>query len=245
MTSSTETQDIYINAPTATFEGTTAEQAFGAIEHARNQFETHIVNLQQNANLYTSDGYNEQVARFKDTPAAKAIDKAEADVQQRLAAAEAKVAKTYKDLSPNGDAAAESRAARYWHRNERLLDSKDDKLHTARQLVENASRDEIGVLLQELPAYLQSFGLSTEWIDEHVARVVPEYGAAKDELKKANAATQLVTNAARMVRQGFDSGRPPGAANLALLNPSTAGKRYAAENSRTVQWTSGKYDPDR
>ncbi len=233
-----------VTARAATIRGTVTEQAFGAIEHARNEFEKHMADLQQNRNLYTSEGYADQVSRFANTDAAKAIDTAQANVEARVTQAEAKVEKVRAALSPNGDAAAESRAARFWHRNERLLDAKQDKFTAAQDLVKSASREELGTLLQELPAYLQANGLETGWLDIYVASIVPEYGAAKTELQKATAANQLITAAANTLRSGLKNGKAPAADHLARLNPATAGQKTTYRDSKEVTYGT-HYDPDK
>ncbi|GAT04467.1 hypothetical protein [Mycolicibacterium fortuitum] len=204
-------------------EGTVLEQAHAAIVHAYNEFGKHLKAVDANKHRYSADGYREQVDAFNNTDAVKAIDQHVDRVRARRDEAQKEVNDAFRALSPNGDAAAESRATRYWNRAERLLDStKGDKLGVARELVAKASREELGTLLQELPTYLQSVGSPSSWIDADVATTVPEYSAAKAKLQRAEQSLQLITADANRIKQGFVARRmgvPP-------TNPS-------------------KYDPDR
>lgn len=185
-------------------EGTVVEQAHAAIVHAYNQFGKHLKAVDAHKDRYTPDGYREQVDAFNNTDAVKAIDQHVDRVRARRDEAQKEVNDAFRALSPNGDAAAESRATRYWNRCQRLLDSsKDNQGGIARELVANASREELGTLLQELPAYLRSVGAPSSWIDTDVATVVPEYSAAKAKLIRAEQSLQLISADASRIKQGF------------------------------------------
>lgn len=185
-------------------EGTVVEQAHAAITHAYNEFGKHLKSVESNKHRYSTDGYREQIDAFNNTDAVKAIDDHVDRVRTRRDEAQKEADAAFRNLSTNGDAAAESRATRYWNRSQRLLDStKGDKLGVARDLVAKASREELGTLLQELPAYLQSVGSPSSWIDSEVATVVPEYSAAKAKLSRAEQSLQLITADASRIKQGF------------------------------------------
>jgi len=115
-----------------------------------------------------------------------------------------------RDLSPNGDTAAELRANRYRDRVIRRLDVKDpgQLFNAANEELAGATREGLGTLLQELPSYLQSRGVTTDWIDAAVAQVVPEFAAARAELKKAESAFQITRQNVGFLKQGFANGRP-------------------------------------
>src|SRR5262245_42540502 len=182
-----------VNAGALKVEGTTLEQSHASMLHAQSEFKKHVDATNELRSHFTDEGFAHQVAAFQTTEAAKAVDKAEQAVQARRDQAQAQMDKVYRDLSPNGDAAAESRATRYWNRTERLLDAVDSgqKFSTAQELIKQASREELGTLLQELPAYLKSCGSPTDWIDTVVGQAVPEYADAKNQLRKAEAAMQI------------------------------------------------------
>jgi hypothetical protein len=219
-------------AAAPTVNGTPLEEAHNSLLHAKSEFEKHIAATLENAKHYTPEGLKHQLDAFQNTAAAKGVDAAEQQIAARRDQAQAEMDKVYRDLSPNGDAAAESRATRFWNRTERLLDSVEsgERFGVAQELVKSASREELGTLLQELPAYLKSCGVTTDWIDTVVGQAVPEYASAKAQLKKADAAVQIVRQNANSIRRAFADGRANG---VVIADPFTADKynRY-------------RYDPD-
>ena len=66
----------------------------------------------ENKHLYSGEGYRDQIAKFADTAAARAVDQAVEQVRQRADKASAQVDKIRRQLSPNGDTAAELRAGK-------------------------------------------------------------------------------------------------------------------------------------
>jgi hypothetical protein len=234
-----------VTAPAATTTGTVTQRSYAALAHARNTFQRHIEKVNAERHLYTAAGYTAQLAAFKDTEAARAVLHSVSDMRARRDKAQADVDKVRASLSSAGDAAQESRNSRYWARTKGVLDAADTKAtSTASQLIANASREELGVLLEELPSYFTARGSESEWIEPTIAQVVPEYGAAKEQLTKASAAAQFIESAARAIQKGFDTGSVPSAQLIDQLNPSTAG-RLAIDRSGTLPDTNGgKYDPD-
>jgi hypothetical protein len=234
-----------VTAPALPTRGTVTERSYAALAHARNSFQRHIEKVSAQRHLFTSAGYNEQIAAFKDTEAAKAVLHSVSDMRARRDKAQADVEKVRNGLSSPGDAAQESRNSRFWARSKPILDAAEGSAApAARQLIANASREELGVLLEELPSYFTARGSDSEWIEPTIAQVVPEYGAAKEQLTKASAAAQFIESAARAIQRGFDTGSAPSAHLIDQLNPSTAG-RLAIDRSGTLPDTNGgKYDPD-
>ena len=209
-------------------EGTVLEQAHAAMVHARNSFEKHVTTTNESRHHYTDEGFQQQLARFFDTPAAKDVDCAVTRVLQRRDNAAIQVDKIRKDLSPAGDAATELRASRLWLRTQRRLDSLDSgKLFgAATDLIANSSRAELGVLLEEIGPYLESRGVSTDWIDTAVGQAVPEYGSALAQLKKANQAATIVEYNSKALRDSFTNAATNGAYRKPLFVDA------------------GEYDPD-
>jgi hypothetical protein len=199
-----------VAAAAARTEGTVAQQAHAAIVHGQNEFRKHIEATDRIRGNFTDAGYQAQITAFQNTSAAKSVDSALESVTARRDAAAANVAQVRKSLSPNGDVASELRATRYRDRVVRTLDAKDrGQLFTAaRELLAEASREELGVLLVELPPYLQSRGSTSDWIDAEVGRIVPEYGAAQSQLNRAEQAQQIVRQNAQFARNAFATGRP-------------------------------------
>ncbi|WP_234826629.1 hypothetical protein [Mycobacteroides abscessus] len=185
-------------------QGTAFEQSYSIFENARKEYTKHLDKLKEVEHLYSDDGYRMQIDQFQESPAAKAIDDAVRLVETRRDEAQADMEKVFRELSPHGDAAAESRASRYWHRCERLLDSsRDNKLAVAEEMVRKASKEELGTLLQELPTYLRSVGIGDSWIDESVAQHAPNYGKAKNRLQRAEQAVMVANANARQLRESF------------------------------------------
>ncbi|MGO8768853.1 hypothetical protein [Mycobacterium sp.] len=145
-------------------------------------------------------------------------------VRQRRDKAQSEVDAIRRGLSPDGDVAAELRASRYWDRSRRILDSLDSGklLGASQELLSTAHRAELATLLTELGPYFTSRGQATKWIEPAVARIVPEFGRAREQLAKADQALQVITYNAAALGRGFNQGRPP----TALADPH-------------------RYDPDR
>ena len=116
----------------------------------------------------TEEGYRDQIAKFTDTAAAKAVDTAVASVQARADKAAALVEKIRRDLSPNGDTAAEQRATRCWDRTKALLDSAKEPSSTAQKLIAKASREEWAPCCKSCPPIWKhmaacTIGLTPSW----------------------------------------------------------------------------------
>jgi hypothetical protein len=196
-----------VTAGAARVAGTVLEQATAALAHAAKERQKHIEKMAQHRHLYTDDGYQAQIAQFANTDAAKSVDKAVDAVRARQAQAQAKLDKL---LNPSsvGDTAHELRNGRYWDRAKGILDgAKDGKYAAASTLIKNASRDELAVLVEELPAYLTAHNQPTNWIMHEVGQAIPEYPSARTEYDKATAALRIIEQNANSVRRSFtDSG---------------------------------------
>lgn len=162
-------------SPAVTASGSAVEQAHGAIVHAKNEFQKHINAVERDRHQYSPDGFHSHVAGFASTDAAKAVDAAVSQVQERVKTAADQVDRMRSDLSPQGDVGAEMRAGRQWSRTQRILDSTANaKLFgIAQKIVTGADRAELGVLLEELPPYFESRGQRSDWLDTAVGQVAP------------------------------------------------------------------------
>ncbi|SHY74926.1 hypothetical protein [Mycobacteroides abscessus] len=185
------------------FEGTSYEQVGALFAHVQKEFNKHIEKTLADSHLYTREGLSRQLDLFEQTDAAKAVEGAIEKMKAVEAQAQQDLDRVRGKLSPRGDAAAESRASRFWHRSERLLDASKEKHHVARELVQKATDEELGTLLEELPVYLKSVGAQTSWLDEEVARRAPEYGAAKQRLRRASQAVVQVNGSATLLRNAM------------------------------------------
>ena len=215
-------QPAQVTARAANVSGTAIEQAHTMMINAKAQFEKHLDGIQRDR--YSAEGLREQIANFAETDAARAVNTAVEQVRQRRDQAQTQSDKVRRELSPDGDTAAELRAARSWDRTQRLLDNtKGEAVALAAQgLMASADRREFGVLLQELPAYLAARGQNADWIDDAVSQLVPEYGSARVQLTKAQQACIIAERNAKSLRASFTQGRSA----TVLVDPR------------------GKYDPD-
>jgi hypothetical protein len=213
-------------------DGTTLEQAHAAMVHAQNEFSKLLEKTNEIKHLFTSEGFQDQISQFRDTSAAKAVDKAVESVRARRDEAQAKMDKIL-NPSSRGDTAHELRNGRIWDRAKAVLDAaKDGKYAAASTLIKNATREELAVLVEELPAYMTAHGQPTEWIPTQVGQALPEYPAARAQLDKATAALQIVEQNARFLRRGFEEGRAP----YVLADPFKP--RFPGDSTN-------KYDPDK
>ena len=196
-----------VTASAVNASGTPVERAHAAITHAQQQFKKHVAATNETREHYSDAGYQAQLDRFQHTEAAKDIDRAVESVQARRDSAAAQVEKIRRELSPNGSTDAELRATRYTARIIRQLDSKDsgELFGAADELIQQAIREELGVLLQELGPYLKSRGSSTDWIDAKLDQLIPEYRKARRQLGDADKALQMIKFNAGSVRRLFSS----------------------------------------
>ena len=194
-----------VTASAVNVDGTALERADATFKHAKSAFDKFLNSIP--LEHYSTEGLRQQVKKFADTEAAKAVDTAEAAVQARADQAADTYAKIREDLSPNGDTAAELRATRYWERTRALLDSaKEGAFGKAQKLLAAADREQLGVLLQELPDYLEARGQTTSWIDNAVAQVVPEYATAAKRHQRAQQALLITKSNAKKLREAFAKG---------------------------------------
>jgi hypothetical protein len=230
-----------VTAPASAVDGTVLEQAYNAQLHANKSLAKHVEATNANKHLYSQEGYRDQIAKFNDTDAAKAVDKSAEQVRARVDQAAADVEKFRRNLTQPGDAAQESRSTRFWARTKPLLDKADQNgaaLALAEDLLAKATREEVSVLVEELGPYFDARGLKLERVnrstgakvdllDETIARVFPEYATARTKLNKAKQAARLVEQGATYLRQGFQTGQAVNVGVLQKLNPA------------------GLYDPDK
>jgi hypothetical protein len=206
---------------------TVVGRAHARLVNAGKQFSDYLDQVEAEHANYTPEGLAAQVARFRESDAAKGVATAEQEVAQLVEQAQQRVDGIRTGLSPQGNTADELRAGRYWDRTKAVLDNQSDQgklAAAAQQAISNADRAELGTLLQELPSYASARGASSAWLDPLLARVVPEYGAAQQHLVKAKQAKLITNDNVRRLREGFRKGHSP---HVPLVDPS----RYDPERS--------------
>lgn len=198
-------QPARVTAPAVTASGSVVEQAHAAFTNAKTAFEKFLNGIPREH--YSADGLAAQINKFGDTDAAKAVDTALANVRDQADKAGAQIEKIRRDLSPNGDTAAELRATRYWNRTKAVLDTaKEGAFGAAQKLLATADREQLGTLLQELPSYLQAHGQTSDWLDTAVGQLIPEYAQATTRHKKARQALTIAERNAESLRRSFAQG---------------------------------------
>lgn len=194
---------------TATGE-TVAAQANSYVANANAAFARYLQDIRADEHHYTPDGQRARVQAFQESPAFGGINDQVAAVDSHVAELERKRNAAQAALSPNLDTAGELRATRAWDRHKQGLDNADGgKLaYQAQQAVLNARPDERGVLLAELPAYLEARGVPAGFISETAKAVAPDYASVEDELVAAKRAQTIVRHNAAAVTKAIEAGRP-------------------------------------
>lgn len=214
-------QPATLTAPTAGAlthgSDSTAFQRAGAdANHAAQQLDAYVDSLRGAAGdtKYTSENIRDHVAQFAHTPAAQAVERSVDAVRVTAEAAQLAADRALERLQPKGDTATELRNSRYWNRVEAQLDSIADggkRLPVVDELIKNANPNELGVLIEELPAYLRAKGSDASFVDELVAQAVPEYGAAKRRVGVAQQALTIAEANARRLQQRYTTAYPQAA----------------------------------
>jgi hypothetical protein len=184
------------------FNGEPVAAADVAIKHADAAFADHVASTPSDGSL-SPTGVKNYIQQFADSPAYKAVGDAVQKVADAADAADANVDSVRAGLSSDGDAATELRNTRFWNRTQRTLDSVSDAARlstTAQDLVKNATPDQLGVLLDELPSYLLSKGVPSGWLDAATTTVVPELADAKADAALAHKALQVTSYNAKLVQ---------------------------------------------
>jgi hypothetical protein len=228
-------------APTFTIDGLTPEQirqqgqdraqqqvpvpqnvaeAYAAQINAAKAFEQHLANVQADDGL-TPQGREDRIAKFADTPAAQAVDQAHEVAQRHAADAKASVEAVRDSLTQPGDSAQELRNSRIWNRAKAALDNAEDGRvgAVARQLISSADRETLGVLHEELPSYLASRDVESDWLTTAFEQSVPELAQAQADADKAQKHADVISYNHQALKRGFNSGSVP----PKLVDPSVVG----------------------
>jgi hypothetical protein len=151
-----------------------------------------------------------RVAAFQRTEAFREIDAHVAAVDANVQALEARREAVRASLTPDLDAAGESRQVRAFNRHKAVWDTKAEGqlANTVRQSILGAPDAEKPVLIQEAGAYLESRGVPSGFIESTVAEVSPELAAVEREIKAARVERTKVVYNANTVKNAVAAGRP-------------------------------------
>ena len=89
------------------------------------------------------------------------------------------------------------------------LNNADKPVTAARQLVSDARPEELGVMLQEIPSWLESRKHPTDFIEQILADKCPEVADKAARLRKARQASAIGRETIRRVREGIRTAAPP------------------------------------
>jgi hypothetical protein len=197
-----------------------AADSYAAQVNAKKSFEQHLANVRANKDL-TPQGTENAIAAFANTPAAQAVDTAHEVMQQHAADAHANVDAIRKALTQPGDSAQELRNSRIWDRAKRVLDNADDgRVGTvAQRLISSADRPMLGVLHEELPAYLDSRGVDSDWLPTAFEQSVPELAKASQDARQAQRHADVIAANTAALKRGFAGGAAP----PKLVDPAVVG----------------------
>lgn len=138
--------------------------------------------------------------------AAPVLDVAEAGFKQQADEYDAAYRQTLDSLKAD---VSEDGAARIRDRALDRLSHADSPVAAAQHLIENASNpQELGVILQEVPSWLESRGHSAAFIPQVVARVRPDVAEAATKRQKAQQAAEIGRQTIAQVRRGIDTACP-------------------------------------
>ena len=125
-------------------------------------------------------------------------------------------------LSPEGDAAQETRNSRAWDRAWKAIDRAESPTAEARNQIRKASDSDLGVLLREIPAHLETLRAPTDWVSRAVEERSPELAAKRSAVEKSSQAVSVMRHEASRLRQSFADGRP-------LASPLVDGSKFDPE----------------
>jgi hypothetical protein len=202
---------------------TVVSQAFSAINKIRDVHRNYVDAVENNDGL-DDMARQDAIAAFANSAEAQYLDSVQSAIHNRVTQARTDYQQHLDSLSPEGDTAQELRNNRAWERERRKLDATENgslALSLAKNAIENADPATLGVLLQEVPSYLESRNVPTDWVQPVVTQRIPELGEKMARVQQAQRAQAVVDYDIAALRQGFQKGHAP----TQLVNPS-------------------KYDPD-
>lgn len=177
---------------------TAAQRAWASKQHAFDKFADYLDATEAAVHdpRYTHEQIREHVNAFASTQAYRDAELQHEAVHAKVQEAQQLLAAERAALTKPGDAAAESRALRYWNRTERLLDSADPGavLNLVKETIEASDDEQLSVLVEELKPWLRAKGYEHSYLDSLFAAKVPTLGAAQKRLLAAQQA-QTVSDA--------------------------------------------------
>jgi hypothetical protein len=195
-----------------------------AILTAANTFERHVSTLRTRG--LTQAGVHEAIARFGESPEAKAMDAAVDRLDGLAAEAQQKLADALSAVNTGNDSAAQqARNSRVWDREKAGLEiaAKNGRLLDAvTKLMQSAAPADLPVLQEELGPFLEQRKIPSKFMDALVARRVPAIAGAQRQAVVATKAAQVMGANRDMVRKSIATTPSPEAFRRPQFIPKTA-----------------------
>lgn len=191
----------------------------------------HLDNVREVGRKYTDEGRAavtpELLKSFESEPIWAQAQAVEVEVDQRVAELAQEVDNERRALTPNLDAAGETRQQRAIDRAERDLAKVEDgwKGQAAAKIIRDASDGDVGILVQELPHLLPA-DVPADVLEPAIRERAPEYAAAQHKLTRAQRGQAIIKANGQKLRQAIGTEHRQSQAILGL------------------QLGSGTYDPD-
>ena len=176
----------------------------------------------------TGDGRAEMVHNVA-APALAAINQADAQAADLASAADDAYKKTRAALSPRAAGATDAlNHSMWWQRTSRELDSvpTEKVVAVCQRLIADVTPDELAWAATELPSYLRSRHVPSDWVDAALHQVDPELRTAANRRRLTRQAADIIASNARSARKALASAASGSYKRPRLVDPSP------------------KYDPD-
>ncbi|ORA07764.1 hypothetical protein [Mycobacterium arosiense] len=174
---------------------TAAQRAWASKQHAFDAFADYLDATEPAVHdpRYTHEQIREHVRAFTSTQAYRDAELQHEAVHANVHEAQQLVAAERAALTQPGDAAAESRALRYWNRTSRLLDSADPAavINLVQETIKASDDEQLSVLVEELEPWLRAKGYEHSYLDGLFAERVPSFAAAQKRLMAAQQAQTI------------------------------------------------------
>jgi hypothetical protein len=168
------------------------------------------------------------LAGFAKSETAQRIAADEQRLNDLVASKEQAKQEVWTDLTKYDENGREHRD-RAWERTQYQLHraqedpSGSSTVNTARKAIQQASRDELPVLLNEMPLWLENRGLPTEFIEAEVIAKIPELAEAQRDLDATRRDAMVVRHDLGFIQRGIDN-RQPGPEQC-LIDPQAVRSR--------------------
>ncbi|MEZ0052110.1 cytoskeletal protein RodZ [Mycobacterium sp. MAA66] len=203
-------QTVTADAPAAALTGTPVEQAWQAAQHADKLHKQHIaaVNELAERGALSPEGVVASLRSFADTPAARQVRATKDAVDDAADAARDARDSIIAGLHTTSDTASQLHAQRTWARTKATLDADNGAgvVAGARQLIKNARPEDVPVLAEELPSYLQQRAVPADWLPDAFGEVVPEFPAAAEAAAIATKQQSVVAHNTGKLLHQFTTG---------------------------------------